>query len=401
MSEKKLAQMAPEPVDALTEVPLHESDEGGAKEPADREEEDAKEPAHTEEGASGKEEPDAEQQEEAVATDTDEKPQLPPRHRSPPPMPSRPSPHVAPSHVEQTVAQLVDVFPGLDLKYIKMALIASEGRLEPASNALLFLSDPDSGIEIPNPEHAGASSHSMNSRRNNNDAQLKTDEELARSLARSYESRPRPQGKLYKTPSMSKHEKYNEYIDYNNDSDEDLYEAFTKNVNDAKQMVGSWFGNVAKKFQVPVDQETEREQNYRSQKTDRRNLYQRQSRVYDDADKELPKLPPRKQGKEHLYSAVNPSDGSVTENPTPHAIELTDETADASVVQDDDKLYTADSAQLSIHKKATETGHEVTPTNASDLKSNAGKKWSSLKSSDPEPSSDAFLVEDSEDDEEK
>ncbi|GMF63363.1 unnamed protein product [[Candida] boidinii] len=56
-----------------------------------------------------------------------------------PPMPSRPL-----SKTEKTIQQLKEAFPSIEEKYIRMSLIASQGLLDPAFNALLYLSDPAS-----------------------------------------------------------------------------------------------------------------------------------------------------------------------------------------------------------------------------------------------------------------
>lgn len=372
-----------------------------------------------------------------------------------PPFPPRP---VAPKHltqVEINIAELTDMFPNVDPKYIKMALIASEGRLEPASNALLFLSDPESGIEIPDPSHhvtvggqgAAASNHSIES-----------DEALARRLARSYESRAKPPKSSRPTKpskparlsehsarrsstSMSSDHPHNEFLDVNNDSDEDLYEAVTKGVTEVKEVVGGWFGNVAKKIQQSIDQPQNgaqvqptnqqrkskphqyrddvrefddipprlppKDSYYKRQMENHQNSpYQQQPQssqrgghVHDDYDSETNDAPHLPSRHKNLYSAMNASNSSL-----PHS---------SNVKSNADELKPKIQQQISLDDNDTE--HEVDAANSADRKSPAKTegtpidhknevevkpKQTLLAAADPEPSNDAFLVEDSEDDDE-
>lgn len=305
-----------------------------------------------------------------------------------PPLPSRPL-----SKIDLTINQLVDMFPKLDLKYIKMALIASEGRLEPASNALLFLSDPNSDIEIPSVPSNNSTSYP------NLTDQYESDEILARNLAKSYEKRASNVSstasrhrKSYHTPSMNENRPINKNfgnVDY--DSDEDLYEAFTKNVNDAKQIVGGWFGNISKKIQESIEQPPPlppKRSNYLPQRPiSLENPYQQQQphsiektpyndddeNNYDGADNVAKSNSRKTTG--ILYPAVNHSDTSINIQTEP------------SSNVDNDKII----PPKPIKKDTTENS-EINDNKKDD------KKWTPLKENiNDEPSNDAFLVEDSED----
>ncbi|CCF57595.1 hypothetical protein KAFR_0C06040 [Kazachstania africana CBS 2517] len=91
--------------------------------------------------------------------------------------------------------QLREAFPNIEENHIKAVIIASQGAIDPAFNALLFLSDPDSGkdIKLPSrPVTPGISSHKKLN-------QLEQDEMLARQLSDQYNKprrgrhhRPRP-----------------------------------------------------------------------------------------------------------------------------------------------------------------------------------------------------------------
>ena len=399
---------------------------------------------------------------EAEAKDTTTETEAPP-----PPMPTRPAKRL--SQTDLTIAQLVDVFPHLDLKYIKMALIASEGRLEPASNALLFLSDPSSGIEIPQP-HGEASLSVPSAAAGNIPSLEESDEALARRLARAYErgsrrtsastankGRTRPQehgsdgNRVRRTPSMNEHRVYNNFIDDDDDNnnygaEEDLYETITKNVNDAKQVVGGWFGNVAKKLQESMDQSPDgqtqaqrqgrqappfpnRRQSpvpqhgsepysrspYQQPQSIQRGYYSQKNEYVvsageEDNDDDAPKLPARGKGQAHLYPAVG---GGHSDIEAPVQIEMTDastDLADSPKPIEKDDMYTTNSAKITMNKKsepttATSATTTITAANAKSAAatpaSSKSKTWTPLKSVDPEPSSDAFLVDDSEDDDDK
>ncbi|KAK6351757.1 ubiquitin-binding protein cue5 [Orbilia javanica] len=65
---------------------------------------------------------------------------------APPPKPPRPV-----SKFEQNVATLAEAFPDIDVAVIKAVLTASGGKVEPAFNALLGMSDPSAAVEIEEP----------------------------------------------------------------------------------------------------------------------------------------------------------------------------------------------------------------------------------------------------------
>lgn len=106
----------------------------------------------------------------------------------PPSLPSRKSgPEVekATSPVNPIFKQLKEAFPNLDDKSIKAVIIASQGAVDPAFNALLYLSDPESGkdIELPS-EPVTTDAPQLPARRKQ--TQLEQDELLARQLDKQY-----------------------------------------------------------------------------------------------------------------------------------------------------------------------------------------------------------------------
>ncbi|TID12973.1 hypothetical protein CANINC_005072 [Pichia inconspicua] len=293
-----------------------------------------------------------------------------------PPTPARKSTNpVKLSPIDATIAELVEMFPETDIKYVKMALIASEGRLEPASNALLFLSDPDSGIEIPHPKPLKTYKSS----------QLEQDEKLARRLAKSYDdnSKPKLPPKTYQAKQTS-HKDNVLPFGYADSDDDDLLENLNKTVSEAKVTIGSWIGSVAKKIQEAVEQPPESQKSpgvyeddpaykkpTRSRKVNSHHtLPSEVQRGYsvdnnnDDIDERKPRLPPRKSSRS-LYSAINSSEHSLTGGKI---------TLNSAIDNDNenevDDLYTS---------KLPE------------------KPKISLNDVEPQPSNDAFTVEDSED----
>ncbi|KAG7892147.1 hypothetical protein KL906_003686 [Ogataea polymorpha] len=161
---------------------------------------------------------------------------------APPPMPKRPV-----SAAERAIQDLKEAFPTVEEKYVKMALVASQGQLDPAFNALLFLSDPSSDIPVPVMETKPKlpSKDSFEHRR-----QLESDEALARRLAREYEKRgSRPKA----APPKPKKKPVWAAIEDGSDDEEDFVDSLAKNVEEARNTVGGWVSNLAKKIQKEVN----------------------------------------------------------------------------------------------------------------------------------------------------
>ncbi|KAF2129230.1 hypothetical protein P153DRAFT_375756 [Dothidotthia symphoricarpi CBS 119687] len=90
----------------------------------------------------------------------------------PPPKPPRPM-----SPMQQAEKTLIEAFPDMDTKLVKAVLVASNGKVEPAFNALLSMSDPNfTSDEAPPPQPPRPQPR----------AQLQQDEQYARQLAEHY-----------------------------------------------------------------------------------------------------------------------------------------------------------------------------------------------------------------------
>ncbi|CZR53284.1 related to CUE5 Protein containing a CUE domain that binds ubiquitin, which may facilitate intramolecular monoubiquitination [Phialocephala subalpina] len=97
----------------------------------------------------------------------------------PPAKPPRPL-----SHQQQAENTLKEAFPSIDAAVVKAVLMASGGRVEPAFNALLGMSDPDAVREpTPPPQPPRPQAQRVGS---TPQSQLEADEQYARQLAEHY-----------------------------------------------------------------------------------------------------------------------------------------------------------------------------------------------------------------------
>lgn len=103
----------------------------------------------------------------------------------PPPKPPRPL-----SPQQQAENTLIEAFPSIDSKVVKAVLVASGGKVEPAFNALLSMSDPNfEDDERPPPQPPRPSQKQQHPQQQNQPrSQLEADEQYARQLAQHYQS---------------------------------------------------------------------------------------------------------------------------------------------------------------------------------------------------------------------
>lgn len=179
---------------------------------------------------------------------------------APPPKPPRPV-----TEQQKNEAILKEAFPGIELSVIKAVLIASGGRIDPAFNALLGMSDPDAlqhdaaaDDEQPPPPQPP--------RPVNAQSQLEADEAYARRLAEHYESA------AYEARTSSSRDggrpvrrqqtglKPNELYDDREHSfiDDDLpviQEQLKKGFQETQVKVNGWFKDLKKKFDEQFDEQ--------------------------------------------------------------------------------------------------------------------------------------------------
>ncbi|OWB77440.1 hypothetical protein B5S32_g1605 [[Candida] boidinii] len=191
-----------------------------------------------------------------------------------PPMPSRPL-----SKTEKIIQQLKEAFPSIEEKYIRMSLIASQGLLDPAFNALLYLSDPSSfpsdpteaipsvrqDIEDDETPKLPTRSESVLKQR-----QMESDEALARRLAREYERRSsthshsshrhsqRQPSQTQQQSQQQQQQRSNQTPDWYKDVDkddeaEDIIDSMAKGLEETRQKVNGWIGNFTKKINENPD----------------------------------------------------------------------------------------------------------------------------------------------------
>lgn len=174
-----------------------------------------------------------------------------------PPKPPRPA-----TEQQKNEAILKEAFPSIEPSVIKAVLIASGGRIDPAFNALLGMSDPDAlqhdaADEQPPPPPP---------RPVNAQSQLEADEAYARRLAEHYESA------AYEARTSSSRDgsgrprrkqtglKPNELYDDREHSfiDDDLpviQEQLKKGFQETQVKVNSWFKDLKKKFDDQFDEQ--------------------------------------------------------------------------------------------------------------------------------------------------
>lgn len=180
----------------------------------------------------------------------------------PPPKPPRPV-----TEQQKNEAILKEAFPSIEASVIKAVLIASGGRIDPAFNALLGMSDPDAvqhnaedEVPPPQPPRPQHQQHTAQS-------QLEADEAYARQLAEHYESsayEARTSNRGYPPAQPRRRQqtglKPNELYDDREHSfiDDDLpviQEQLKKGFQETQVKVNSWFKDLKKKFDEQFDED--------------------------------------------------------------------------------------------------------------------------------------------------
>ncbi|KAL6703503.1 ubiquitin-binding protein cue5 [Coniothyrium glycines] len=163
----------------------------------------------------------------------------------PPPKPPRPV-----DAQVQAQNTLIEAFPDIDNSVIKAVLVASGGKVEPAFNALLSMSDPSfQADETPPPRPPRPQPRS----------QLEQDELYARQLAEHYHSQGAPDGQRGRAQGDGHRQQQRPTEPGREHSffDDELPE-IRKNIeqgfNETRKTVSSWINNIAKKLDGEPDQ---------------------------------------------------------------------------------------------------------------------------------------------------
>lgn len=175
-----------------------------------------------------------------------------------PPKPPRPV-----TEQQKNEAILKEAFPSIEASVIKAVLIASGGRIDPAFNALLAMSDPDAVQQDPEDEHPPPQPPRPTG---NAQSQLEADEAYARRLAEHYESaayegrtsnrsaypqqRPRRQQTGLK-PNELYDDREHSFLD---DDLPVIQEQLKKGFQETQVKVNSWFKDLKKKFDEQFDE---------------------------------------------------------------------------------------------------------------------------------------------------
>ncbi|CDO94957.1 unnamed protein product [Kluyveromyces dobzhanskii CBS 2104] len=193
-----------------------------------------------------------------------------------PPLPVRKSvsPEVEADKENPMMKQLKEAFPSIDERYVKAVLIASQGKLDPAFNALLFLSDPNFEKEAPLPTRPVE--HSTHGERRQL-TQLEQDELLARQLDKKFNKhghssgertareqrirqREREYERQYGSTAPRRRRDSDGYDNFNDDADEedDVFSTFVdkdlpqirdnlnRNIQETGKKISSWFSGITK-----------------------------------------------------------------------------------------------------------------------------------------------------------
>lgn len=174
---------------------------------------------------------------------------------APPAMPPRPL-----SPQQQAENTLIEAFPSIDTKVVKAVLNASGGKVEPAFNALLGMSDPDfQPEETPAPPPRQPPRPVQRQQKQQPMSQLEADEQYARQLAEQYNTTA-PRGQIQynqREPgrrNVNKQQTYDELEHGEHERnffDDDLPE-IGKNIQQGflqtQKTVNSWITNFKKKI---------------------------------------------------------------------------------------------------------------------------------------------------------
>lgn len=311
----------------------------------------------------------------------------------PPPKPTRPL-----SPREKAKKTLKEAFPNVEEKYIIAVLIASEGDLDPAFNSLLYLSDPDSKVEIPEPKAKPV----VPPKEKYRTKQLEEDERLARRLAREFLKQPGGKPRVPPKDSRRQIESSEEDDPLNQFLDEDLPQ-FKKQIEqgfaDTKQKVGTFFSGFTKQFQ-----------DLSTTGTDLYNEYEKRGQLNSTKDKDgqlfgaLGSLgsPPISARSSATFKRDKNYDEEYNEVAKQYStITMTNNDKDLPHVPsaEDSKDHEAPTKPALLKQESTDLYGTPKQTKESNPEA---KKWEPLSQVPPEPvANDAFLVTSSDDDDEE
>lgn len=285
-----------------------------------------------------------------------------------PPPPARPL-----SPTTRALAELNEAFPTIEEKYRTAVLIASLGQLEPAFNALLYLSDPTSKPEIPSASGQPSTGAAVPST-------LTEDEKLARRLQQEFEREERQRRQRHRRREQPRPVPADDYE--SGDEFGQIKETFTQGLEEARTTLNGWVSGLAKKFLPEEDQDYPEPQRPHAQ----HRLLQPHARNARDArdapaSSQNPKLFGALGGSSYARKTSRfDEDPVILSNDFDSRISLNDNDNEAAPLLPQRKLHL-------VQPQPQNQGFD------------AAKKWQPLNADTP-VNSDAFLVTDSEEESE-
>jgi len=157
--------------------------------------------------------------------------------------------------ITRVTNELKEAFPNIEEKIITAVLIASQGVVDPAFNALLYISDPSFKPEIPEPKEAviGGSVGGSNVAPTISAGSkgLTEDELLARRLQKEFEKED--EARRHRRADREKRKQRKEFRDpneFDNSPDEfdQIKQTFSQGLEEAKTTLNGWVSGFAKRF---------------------------------------------------------------------------------------------------------------------------------------------------------
>ncbi|KAL1643655.1 ubiquitin-binding protein cue5 [Diplodia intermedia] len=300
---------------------------------------------------------------------------------TPPPKPPRPM-----SPMAQAEATLIEAFPDTDPKVIKAVLVASRGKVEPAFNALLSMSDPNfKEEEVPPPQPPRPSQPR---------SQLEQDELYARQLAAQYSasgSRGNPQQQHQRV--QSEDEREHSFFD---DDLPVIQENIKKGFLETQTKVNRWITDFKKKLDGEEEDEAQpgssqpQRQNFGPSQSDQLYGIRRSAEGRRSADRERYDADPRVLGDDFSTLELRDNEAAQKRSNRPQAnpdlFKPTPKPPQSGPVDEVDALY-----------------RNPTPPRQPSPGANKTKKWQPLTSVAPNPEADdhdPFSLGDSDDEQE-
>ena len=331
-----------------------------------------------------------------------------PEREAPPSMPPRPM-----SPQQQAENTLIEAFPSIDTKVVKAVLSASGGKVEPAFNALLGMSDPDFQAEEPAAPRQPPRP-TQTAPRN----QLEADELYARQLADQYNAGTQRSQTRYnqRDPAMRGPNRQRQDSDDSerNFFDDDLPE-IGRNIQqgfmETQKRVNSWITNFKKK--IDGEDEDEDEDLYSSGPS-RQQSYQQPGRQNFGSSQTEQMHGIRKQAEAQQYAQRRSTEAN-RYDADPHEfdadqferLELRDDEAPPAMPPRTSSRKSANPDLFKPQPKPPQSG-PVDEVDAAERRTSGtdgekSRKWQSLTSVAPHPEedNDPFSLGDDDDDKEK